>query len=106
MAKTAEEAKEGGQMSETEATPEPSSTKVTFESVMPREEAISYFEAIVAGLKSGTLRIRQGEESLTLNPPAQLGVNVKAASKGEKEKISFEMTWRVPTEADLTISSD
>src|SRR5210317_677169 len=35
-------------------------TKVKFKSVMPREEAISYFEAIVAGLKRGSIQIRQG----------------------------------------------
>jgi amphi-Trp domain-containing protein len=80
--------------------------KVTFESVMPREEAVSYFEAIVAGLKSGALRVRQAEETVVLTPPDQVAIEVKAVRKGQKEKILFEIAWRVSSPADLTISAD
>lgn len=69
-------------------------TKVSFDASMGREEAVSYFEAIVAGLKSGTIQFRQGEESLTLDVGDQVGVAVKAQRKGEKGKVSFELSWR------------
>jgi len=106
MAKTAKNESEPQRQSDTNEAEVRSDAKVTFESVMPREEAVSYFEAIVAGLKSGTLRIRQGEETVVLTPPDQLAVEVKAVRKGHKEKILFEIAWRVSSSADLTISAD
>ncbi len=69
-------------------------TKVSFDAHMGREEAVSYFEAIVAGLKSGTIQFRQGEESLTLDVGDQVAVAVKAQRKGEKGKVTFELSWR------------
>ena len=69
-------------------------TKVSFDATMEREEAVSYFEAIVAGLKSGTIQFRQGEESLTLDVGDHVAVEVKAQRKGEKGKVTFELSWR------------
>jgi len=69
-------------------------TKVSFDATMGREEAVSYFEAIVAGLRSGTIQFRQGEESLTLDVGDQVAVAVKAQRKGEKGKVTFELSWR------------
>ena len=69
-------------------------TKVSFDATMGREEAVSYFEAIVAGLKSGTIQFRQGEENLTLEVGEQVAVTVKAQQKGEKGKVAFELGWR------------
>ena len=80
--------------------------EVEFESSLPLEEAVSYFEAIVAGLKKGTLHLRQGERVLTMNPPGHLDLEVVAARKKGRERISFELTWRTPNDAELTISTD
>ena len=81
-------------------------TKVKFKSVMPREEAISYFEAIVAGLKRGSIQIRQGDEALELQPAPQVDVAVKAASRDQDERIEFELKWRTTAESELTISAE
>ena len=81
-------------------------SKVKFEGMLPREEAISYFEAIVAGMKKGTIQLRQGEESVTLKLPEQVSLEVKAATKGDKEKIRFELAWHAPAGSDLKISSN
>lgn len=80
--------------------------EVRFENSMPIEEAVSYFEAIVQALKKGTIHLKQGENSLTLSPMAQLNVEVKASRKKDKEKISFGISWRSVTESDLTITSE
>lgn len=80
--------------------------KVSFASAMPREEAISYFESIVSGLKRGAVHLKQEEETIILNPSPQIDVEVKAVSKREKEKISFKMSWRNPSGSELDISSE
>ena len=89
----------------TEESQPKSATKVKYAGFMPREEAISYFESIVAGLKKGTIRLKQGEETLVLEPPSHLDIEVKAQHKGEKGSIAFEIAWRVSAESELTISS-
>ena len=81
-------------------------TGVKFESTMPLEEAISYFEAIISGMKKGTISLKQDGNTIKLSPPPHLSVEVKAASKGERERISFELQWQTAGTSDLTISSE
>ncbi len=71
----------------------PKKLKVSFGASMPRNEAVSYFEAIVGGLRSGRLEFRQEGDTLVLNPPDQLEVEVKAQLKGNKGKVVFEIEW-------------
>lgn len=80
-------------------------TKVKFKSVMLREEAISYFEAIVSGLKRGSIKIRKGDDVIVLKPTPQLDVVVKATSKDQDENIEFQIRWRRPSDSELTIST-
>ena len=67
--------------------------KISFEATMPRNEAVSYFEAIVAGLRSGRLEFKQGDQTVVLNPPDHLEIEVKAKSKGDKGSVVFEIEW-------------
>jgi amphi-Trp domain-containing protein len=71
----------------------PKRVKIEFEGSMPRNEAVSYFEAIVGGLRSGRLEFKQGEQSLILSPPDRLEIEVKAQQKGDKATIVFEIEW-------------
>jgi amphi-Trp domain-containing protein len=82
-------------------------SKVKFESVLAREEAVSYFEALIEGLRKGTIQLRQGSDTITLKPGAKVAIEVKAARKDEKEKIAFEIEWRTESaaSADLKISA-
>ncbi|MEZ5993881.1 MAG: amphi-Trp domain-containing protein [Planctomycetota bacterium] len=93
---------------EVEAQEKPAKTKasVEFEAPIQREEAVSYFETLVAGLKKGSIHLRQNDEELTLTPPAQLEVKVKASRKKDKEKLSFEIVWRTANASELLISSE
>lgn len=74
--------------------------KVSFEATMELEEAISYFEAIVSGLKKGAIDFRQGEDHISLAPASTLKVKVKASSKKSKGKVSFELAWREAEEEE------
>jgi amphi-Trp domain-containing protein len=92
----------------TDAATQRKTSKVKYEGVLAREEAVSYFEALIEGLKKGTLQLKQGGESIVLRPTAQVAVEVKAARKGDKEKLAFEITWRsagAEAESDLKISA-
>lgn len=71
----------------------PKKVKIDFEATMPRNEAISYFESIISGLRSGRLEFKQGEQTLVLNPPDRLEIEVKAQSKGDKGRVVFEIEW-------------
>lgn len=77
--------------------------KIRFESNLARDEAVSYFKAIVSGLEEGKVDFRQGDESLTLHPADQVAVEVKASKKGDKAKITFELAWR-DHDPDVTLS--
>lgn len=94
----------GGAASSEEARPD--KAKLSFESFLPREEAVAYFEAIVAGLKKGAIQFKQDEESVTMNPPSHLDIEVKASRKKGRERISFEVSWRAEEGSDLTIVSN
>jgi amphi-Trp domain-containing protein len=79
--------------------------KFKFESTMRREEAVAYFEAIVSGLKQGSLHFKQGDRSLTVNPSSVVEIEVKAAKKGSDAKLSFELAWSADGDSELEISS-
>lgn len=97
--------KEAGKKADKKAGKHEGKSSVEFESAIQRDEAVSYFETLVAGLKKGSIHLRQNDEELTLNPPAQLEVRVKASRKREKEKISFEIHWRTAAN-ELSISAE
>jgi len=88
------EASEGG---------EPARGKLRFEGFLPREEAVAYFEAVIEGLRKGTIQFKQGEEQLTLTPGENVDVELKVARKGGRQKVSLELEWRTSDEAHLEI---
>ena len=80
----------------------PGKTKLEFESFLSRDEAAAYFEAIVKGLRQGSIHFHQRDEHLTLCPTEHVGIAVKAARKSGREKLTFELAWRTDT-PELTI---
>ena len=79
--------------------------KIKFASVMQRGEAVAYFSALVDGLRHGRLQFRHGMESVALEPSEQVAIEVKAARKGEKERVSFELEWKRPPRETLEVGS-
>jgi amphi-Trp domain-containing protein len=77
--------------------------KVEFESMLTRDEAAAYFEAIVSGLRKGSIHFHRSDHSLTLSPGQHVGVEVKATQKGGREKLVFELVWRTDRGSELTI---
>lgn len=84
---------EGDDASKSEKRKKPKKVSIGYEAAMPRTEAVSYFESLVGGFRSGRLEFKQDGESLVLSPPDQLTIEVKAQRKGDKAKIVFEIEW-------------
>ena len=88
--------------------PKPGKSKVKFESSLSRLEAVTYFDAIVAGLKKGALNFKQGEDAVAFALPDHVEIEVRAERKKGRENISFDITWHANDTADgdeLKISS-
>jgi amphi-Trp domain-containing protein len=83
----------------------PTKAKISYNNTLTREEAVAYFEAIVDGMRKGTVQFRQAEDALALSLPAHVSVEVKAARKGDKSKISFDISWQGGSGAELSIVS-
>lgn len=80
--------------------------RVSFTSDLPFEDAVSYFEALVTAFKRGSITIRHSEEAVTLRPPSQVEVQVKASSFNGKEWVSFEVSWQPSKSAALRIEPE
>lgn len=79
--------------SKSEKRKKPKKVSIGYEAAMPRTEAVSYFESIIGGFRSGRLEFKQEGETLVLNPPDRLVIEVKAQRKGDKAKVVFEIAW-------------
>ncbi len=77
--------------------------KLTYESELSTDEALNYLVSLIRGIKGGRVTLRQGDETLELEPSGTMALKVKAAAKGKKEKLSFELAWRLQSESDLEI---
>ncbi len=96
-------AREARKAAEAEDAALTASGKLRFESPVGRDEVAAYFEAIVDGLRKGSLQFRQGEQSLILSPPDRVEIGVKVERKGGREKLRFEIDWRTDEPEDLSI---
>lgn len=77
--------------------------KLSYESELSTDEALNYLVSLIRGIKGGRVTLRQGDETLALEPSGTMALKVKAAAKGRKEKLSFELAWRLPSDDDLEI---
>lgn len=81
----------------------PSSSKLRFKSTLAREEAAAYFEAIVAGMRNGSIHMKQGGDAMDLELPSFVKVDVRATRKGGRASLSFELQWRAEDCSELEI---
>ncbi len=81
--------------------------RIKFKNQMQREEAAVYFEALVDGLRKGSLQLQHVGDKLVLEPQGDIKVEIKASRKDEKQKVSFEMSWRLrPDEGTIIAGGD
>jgi amphi-Trp domain-containing protein len=79
--------------------------EIRYEGALSRDDAVSYLEAIVAGLRQGKFSLEHSGDSVALEVPAWVDVAVRASPKKGRERIRFEISWRVPAAVNLTIAT-
>jgi amphi-Trp domain-containing protein len=63
-------------------------------------KGVDYLQAVIDSLRAGKVCVEHGEESLSLTPPGNVTVSVKARRREEKESISIKLAWRTVTEEE------
>jgi len=102
----AEKSKNIEKKSASDAKAKAEKSRIKFEGVMSRDEAVAYFEAIVVGLKKGAIKFRQGDDALSLAPGAYVEVSVKAARKNAAQRVSFDVSWIADDVDSLQITTE
>lgn len=74
--------------------------KLDFEGTMSRSEAVAQLDAIVKGLEKGKIELQAKGQTVELSPSHHYDIELKAATKGSKERISIELSWRADCEPD------
>jgi len=77
-----------------------SKQSVSLKGEMELERVITHLQEIVNGLKEGTICIQQSTDLVTLKPSGNIEVELEATLKGDKEKLSMELSWRQETEKE------
>lgn len=72
--------------------------KFVFESMQDAESIRSYLQAVMEGLKKGSLTVAVGEQQFTMQPAELLTFTVKARKRGGAGRLSLAISWRCPEE--------
>jgi len=59
-------------------------------------DAAGVVEALAEGLKERCLKVQKGDETLVLNPPEAVDVDVEAKVRDGRGKFMVEVSWRIP----------
>ena len=70
--------------------------EVTYRGSTTTGEVAAYLQALVDGLKSGTICVQRGEDHLSLRPAGELELEVSARRKGRRESFRLALSWRPP----------
>jgi amphi-Trp domain-containing protein len=80
-------------------------TIIKYERQMEREDAVTYFTSLVSGLKKGAIQFKQGKDAVVITPSDLVDVEIKAQTKGRREKVMFEISWLSTKNQGISISS-
>jgi amphi-Trp domain-containing protein len=67
--------------------------KAKLEQRMAAAQALDYLEAVLAGLRSGRLRLGRGQEALGLALAGQVDLEIKAGVKKGRAKCALSLEW-------------
>jgi amphi-Trp domain-containing protein len=97
------ESRKASKAGEADRPREEATGKLSFDGKMDRDELAAYVEALVEGIRKGSIQFRQRNESLALSPAERIAVEVTAHRKAAREKLSLEIEWRTDEPEELTI---
>lgn len=76
---------------------------IEVEGATPLPRVLETLEALVAALRTGSVEVRHGEESIVLGPREVLGFELSARSKGKRQRLTLELKWRKYGAADADL---
>ena len=65
-----------------------------FESLQDRERILKYLEALVDGVRHGTITLEYGAQSMTLSPSGLIELELRGKRRGGRAKLSVRLAWR------------
>jgi amphi-Trp domain-containing protein len=68
--------------------------KMKFAEQQALDTCIRQLEALLEGLKSGTLSLSQGGEKLWLRPGGAVDIELRAEQSGDRESLEIQLGWR------------
>jgi amphi-Trp domain-containing protein len=68
--------------------------KFKFSEQRPLDTCIRQLEALLEGLKAGTLSLTQGDEKLWLRPAGEMDIELRAEQSGDRESLEIHLGWR------------
>ena len=71
-----------------------SEKELAFTTRLTREDVAGVIEALVEGLKDGHLKIHKSNESLELDVPRVIDLDVEAKVSDERARFAMEVSWR------------
>ncbi len=71
---------------------------IAVKGTMDFNSVVSFLEDVVKSFKEGKVVVQRGEEFVTLTPAENMEVEVEAAEKKGKQKLSIELEWRAEVE--------
>ena len=74
--------------------------EIKVKTAMDMNTAKAVLDDLAKSFKEGTICIESGSEFVTLKPSDQISLEIKAAQKKGKEKLSVELSWRQAAVSD------
>jgi amphi-Trp domain-containing protein len=68
--------------------------KFKYSDQQPLDTCIRQLEALLEGLKAGTLSLSQNGHKLWLRPGGAMDIELKADQSGEREKLEIHLSWQ------------
>jgi len=67
---------------------------IEFSEQQPLDTCIRQLEALLEGLKAGTVSLSQNQHKLWLRPGAAVELELRAEQSGESERLEVRLAWR------------
>lgn len=68
------------------------------ESFQDSTAVCAYLETIISGIRSGELKLAEGEEELSLKPCGLMRFEVKATERSDRNKLTLRLSWSTDQE--------
>ena len=70
--------------------------RLSYDAHLSKEEVSAYLKAVAEGLRQGRIKMSHDGKCLELLPNADLRIDISAAQKGPRQRLAFEVSWRLP----------